>query len=85
MKKVFTINGNKVTFEEIRYVYGDETEIQDGLLVHEGNDEFNDGDCIIGNMNTMPETDEDAADMLEYEHSSTYITLRDDGIWHVEA
>ena len=85
MKKVFTVNGHNVTFEEIRYIYGEEAEIQDGLLIHDETDEFHDGDCIIGNMNTMPETDEDAADMLEYEHSSTYITLRDDGIWHVEA
>ena len=85
MKKVFKINGHQVTIEEIRYVYGEETEIQDGLLIHDETDEFHDGDCIIGNLNTIPETDEEAADVLANEYASTAITMRPDGIWHVEA
>lgn len=86
MKKVFTVNGHNVAFEEIRYIYGEETVIQDGLLIHdETTDEFRDGDCIIGNLNTIPETDEEAADMLANEYASTAITMRPDGIWHVEA
>ena len=85
MKKVFKINGNEVTFEEIKYIYGEETQIQDGLLIHDETDEFGDGDCIIGNLNTIPETDEEAADMLANEYASTAITMRPDGIWHVEA
>lgn len=85
MKKVFTVNGHNVTFEEIRYIYGEEAEIQDGLLIHDVSDEFHDGDCIIGNLNTIPETDEEAADMLANEYASTAITMRPDGIWHVEA
>ena len=36
-------------------------------------------------MNTIPETDEDAADMLANEYASTAIKMRPDGIWHVEA
>ena len=85
MKKVFKIDGREVTFEEIRFVYGDETEIQDGLLIHDETDEYGDGSGIIGDMNTIPETDEEAADMLANEYASTAIKMRPDGIWHVEA
>lgn len=85
MKKTFTINGHDVTFTEIRFIYCDETTVQNGLLIHDETDEYHDGDCIIGNMCEMPETADEAVDMLMYEHPTSYISLRSDGIWHIYA
>ena len=62
---------NNTEYTEIEYVWGAEPEIQQGILVHDLKDEFRDGDMIIGNGAELPETEEDAAILLENETGST--------------
>lgn len=82
--KTYNLNGRNITIEQIMYRFRDELDAQPGLLIHDEADENHDGDCIIGNACTMPETAEEAADILANEYCCHYIELQVDGIWHVD-
>ena len=62
---------NGVEFTEIEYIFQDDTEIQQGILIHDLRDENRDGDMIIGNGAEMPTTEEEAKMLLENETGST--------------
>lgn len=62
--KTFIINGKEVTFESCTataHAIG-YTEPTNALYIHDAADEFCDGDGVI--FDEMPETDEEAADLL---------------------
>ena len=77
MKKIFM----GCEFEEVEFMAENDTEIQSGLLVHDLHDENHDGDAIYGNGVAMPETDDDAAEILEGEYGETSFTQDADGIY----
>ena len=72
-----------VEFREIKYVYGNETDVQNGILIHDLNDIFHDGDTIIGNNSALPETEEDAETILTDTAQTSYWTF-DDGIYRIQ-
>lgn len=69
MKKTFSVNGGKIEMRECTFTYDGET--VSGLYIHDLDDVNGDGDGVIGNCVSMPETDEDAADMIANEHLDT--------------
>lgn len=73
---------NGVEFTEIEYIFPGETETQDGLLIHDLNDEFHDGDMIVGHGCTLPESAEDAAMILESETGSCFHV--ENGVYIIE-
>ena len=79
--KSTTINGT--TFTEITYRMHDEEVEQYGLLIHDENDTFHDGDMIIGNGGEIPETEEDAEIILTNETGS-YAFHIEDGLYIID-
>lgn len=79
--KSTTINGT--TFTEIIYRMHDEEVEQYGLLIHDENDTFHDGDMIIGNGCELPETEEDAEIILTNEAGS-YAFHIEDGLYIID-
>lgn len=65
MKKTFTINGRQVSFESCTAIYPEigYTEPTNALYIHDEDDEFGNGDGLFFGEE-MPETADDAADML---------------------
>ena len=60
-----------------------ESEVQEALLIHEKNDEFHNGDCILFGYSADELTsDEEVADALFNNTPETYWTV-EDGIYYV--
>lgn len=60
-----------------------ETEIQDAILIHENNDEFSNGDCILfGYSADELEADEDITDALINNTPCTDFTIDNKGVYH---
>lgn len=64
MKKTFNINGRQVTFTEIIADFGDNGGELEALLIHDEGDEYNEGDVITVDYMNFPETDEEAAEIV---------------------
>ncbi len=62
MNRTFTVNGKEVEFAEITVVFEGET--MNGLLIHDVDDEYSNGDCITTEYD-MPEDNEDAENIIE--------------------
>lgn len=77
--KSVTFNGT--TFTPITYIYDGE-EI-DGLLIHDENDIYSDGDMIVGNGCELPETEEDAALIISNETGLTAFHV-EDGVYIID-
>lgn len=73
---------NSTEYTEIEYIYGEDTETQYGLLVHDLKDENRDGDMIFGDGAKLPETEEDAAILLMNETGSS-IDRVENGIYYI--
>lgn len=79
--------GREIEITEIRFAFGDEATIQEGVLVHDSADEFGDGDAIYGNGWTL-DMIHDAADLESLFTSgdgSTYFYQSANGTYRVEA
>lgn len=65
MTRTFKINGKEVTFESCTAIYPEigYTEPTNALYIHDEDDEFGNGDGLFFGEE-MPETADDAADML---------------------
>ena len=74
---------NGAEFTEIKYVCGNETDVQNGILIHDLSDTYHDGDTIIGNNVVLPETEEDAAAILADTAHTSHWTF-DDGIYRIQ-
>ncbi len=79
MKRTF----NGIEFTEIEYIYGDESEKQSGLFIHEISDVNGDGDGIIGNGAELPESAEDAKILINGEYIESSFTIDENGIYHI--
>ena len=70
MAKKYNVNGGQVEFIKINMICdGEEIE---GLLLHNCNDEFSDGDCITGEHYDLPDDDEEAQTIIENCYWITY-------------
>lgn len=85
--KSFTYKGTEIEVAAIRFVYGSEETVQDGILVHDSSDEFHDGDAIYGNGWTidMVSDEDDVETLLSSGDGTTYFHRGDNGIYHIEA
>lgn len=85
--KTMQYNGRTVELTDILYRYEKEPELQCGVLVHDTEDKFHDGDAIYGNgwMIDSLESESDLETMLENETGSTDIEQNPDGTWHIES
>ena len=70
MKRTYNIGGRDVEFTEVWATI--EGERLPRVLVHDTADEWHDGDGILGDLESLPETDAEAADALINEHLETY-------------
>lgn len=64
MKKTFNINGRQVTFTEIIADFGYDGGKLGALLIHDEGDKYNEGDVITADYMNFPETDEEAAEIV---------------------
>lgn len=63
MKRTFIINGRTVEMTETTAFF-DGSEI-DVIIMHDADDEFNEGDCITADYAGYPDNDEEAAYIAE--------------------
>lgn len=84
--KSIQYKGTEIEITAIRFIYGDDTTVQDGLLVHDTSDEFGDGDAIYGNSWTigMVQDEADVESLLTSGDCSTCFSRNDDGTYTVE-
>ena len=61
----FNVKGSEIEFSEIEFIAKGDTESQTGLLIHDTEDEFHDGDGIASAW--MPQTAEEAEAIIENE------------------
>lgn len=80
MKRIF----NNVEFTEVKYIYRNESIAQDGILIHDLNDVYGDGDAIVGNNAELPETIEDAMTLLSDPAGTTYISQLNNTLYHID-
>ena len=70
MNNIYTVNGKQIEFTKINMVYdGEEVE---GLLLHDCDDEFRNGDCITGEIDYLPGDDEEAKTIIKNCYWITY-------------
>ena len=87
MKKSFPYRDAAIEITSIRFIYADEKQVQDGILLHYTSDEFHDGDTIFCNgwtINMVNDTD-DLETLLTSGDGTTYFTELNPGLYHVEA
>ena len=68
MKKTFNVNGRQVTFTDIIADFGSDGDKMEALLIHDEGDEYNEGDVIAIDYMNFPETDEEAAEIVNNVH-----------------
>ena len=85
--KIINYRGTKIELTAVRYIYGDEKTIQEGVFVHDTTDEFCDGDTIYGNGWTlgMINDEDDIESLLTSGDGSTYFAQNSDGTYHMRA
>ena len=67
MKRTYTVNGKEAELSEVSAVF--ENERMNGIMLHDADDEFRDGDCITSEYDYLPENDEEAAEWINNTHS----------------
>ena len=66
----FTVNGKQIEITETEAIFnGDKLTT---LLLHDCDDEYNDGDCITADYVAMPENDEEAETLVNNTYWATY-------------
>lgn len=81
LEKTFEIDGSFVTATAIIYVSRDCTEERDGILIHDENDNFRDGDAIYdGNLEWI-ETAGDLLNLLE-DYGETVFHVMPNGVYY---
>ena len=79
MTNIYTVNGKQVEFTQISMIY-DGIEVE-GLLLHEIDDEFHNGDCITSEIDYLPGDDEEAKTIIENCWWITYWHKDDNGFY----
>ena len=82
--KTINYKGRKIEITEIKFTFAKETTLQDGILIHDMEDEFSDGDMIYG---VSADTIQDAGDIAQLfeDTGCTVFTRNQDGTYHAEA
>ena len=85
--KSINYKGTDIEVTAVRFTFGSETTVQDGIMVHDTADEFSDGDAIYGNgWNIgMVNDSDDVESLLTSGDGSTYWHQNDNGTYTVEA
>lgn len=79
-----TFFDGRIVCTKINFIYGGETELQDGYIVHDNDDEFYDSDVILNVGDLMAYEDEDMLNIFDND-SSRYIRYIGHDIWHIYA
>ena len=77
MTKTFTVEGKEVEFAKISVIItedGNQEELQ-GLLLHDTDDTFYDGDCITTEYSELPESEQEAQDFITNAHWESDFTM----------
>lgn len=82
--KTINYKGMDIEITAIRFTFADETTIQDGILIHDTNDEFSNGDVIYGVSADLIQDTSDLAQLFE-DTGCTVFTRNEDGTYHAEA
>ena len=84
--KTINYKGRDIEISAIRFTYGTESTVQEGILVHDTTDEFCNGDAIYGNGWTigMVEDESDLETLFTSGDGSTYIHRNENGTYNVE-
>lgn len=85
--KTIKYHWRDIELKAVKFVCGNETVVQDGILVHDTTDEFADGDTIYGNGWRIGYVRDscDLETLLTSSEGTTNFTVDSDGIYHVEA
>lgn len=85
--KSINYNGTVIEITPIRFTFGSETTVQEGILVHDTSDEYCNGDAIYGNGWTvdMINDADDVETMFTSGDGSTYWHKNEDGTYTIEA
>lgn len=85
--KSFTYQGHEIQLTTIRFTFGEEATAQDGILMHDANDAFSDGDAIFGNgwNLDMINDESDLESMLTSGDGTTYFSKNADGTYTINA
>lgn len=67
MKRTYLVWEKEVELCEITVVF--ENERVNGIMLHDVDDEYRDGDCITFEYDNLPENDEEAAELINSTHS----------------
>lgn len=67
MKRTYTVNEKEIELSEVSAVF--ENERMNGIMLHDVDDEYRDGDCVTSEYDHLPENDEEAADWINNTHS----------------
>lgn len=84
--KVISHNGTDIEVSPVRFTFGDEATIQEGVLIHDMSDVFRDGDAIYGNGWTiaMINDADDIESLITSSDGSIYWHQNDDGTYTIE-
>lgn len=85
--KTMNYQGHEIELNAVFFRFGDEANLQEGILVHDTTDEFSDGDIIFGNGWTLDAIldESDLESLLTSGDGSTYITRNADGTYNMNA
>ena len=70
MKATFTINGKEVEFKKVSVIITEDGEKKEltGLLLHDTDDTFHNGDAITTEYSELPESEQEAQDCITNAH-----------------
>ena len=77
MEATFKINGKEVEFKKVSVIIkedGKQEEIQ-GLLLHDIDDDFKNGDAITTEYTNLPENEKEAQDLIINAYWDTYFSI----------
>lgn len=83
--KSISCNDRIIELYPVRFFYGSEQTAQEGVLVHDSEDKFHDGDAIYGNGWTLDIiTDKDDVEsLLTSDDGTTYFEKLDNGEYKI--
>lgn len=84
MEKTFEIYKNPITVAAVKFIYGEDAYVYNGILVHDENDYDRDFDEIYDGPIDRIKTADDLIKMLECEIGDMYFTPQPDGIYHID-
>lgn len=83
--KTINYNGRNIELTAIKFVYDDETSVQEGVLLHDTTDEFSNGDTIYGCgwRLSMINDAYDVDCLIASNEGTSYATIDVNGVYHI--